>query len=132
MNNVTTTRRPIAVALANRFLWELLLTDKWDHIFLGDENRGLTVLPKEISFCPTNDSWRDGSQIEGDSKIISYSEPSIGSCVIIGMKREFVDKKEFWYPNSVLLEMRLLTEELVLRHGSNLVATPPLKVWNKE
>jgi hypothetical protein len=132
MNKVTTTRRPTAVALANKFIWELLLTNKWDHIFLGDENIGLSVFPREISFCPTKDVWTDGSQVEGDSKLISYFEYSIGSCVIVGMRKEFVGSVELWYPNSVLLEMRLLTQDLILRHGSNLVATPPLKVWHKE
>ncbi len=132
MSNVTTARRPTAVALANKFLWELFLTDKWDHIFLGDENTGLSVFPREISFCPTKDVWMDGSQIEGDSKLISYFEYSICSCVIIGMRKEFVDGAELWYPNSVLLDMRLLTQDLILRHGSTLVATPPFKVWYKE
>ena len=135
MNNVTTARRPTAVALANKFLWELLLTNKWDHIFLGDENTGLSVFPREISFCPTKDVWTDGSQAEGDSKLISYfeySEYSISSCVIVGMRKEFVDGTELWYPNSVLLDMRLLAQDLILRHGSSLVATPPLKVWYKE
>jgi hypothetical protein len=131
MNKAITARRPTAVALANKFLWELLLTNMWDHIFIGDENTGLGVFPREISFCPTKDVWTDGSQVEGDSKLISYFEYSVGSYVIVGMRKEFVDSVELWYPNSIQLEMRLLTQDLILRHGSNLVATPPLKVWHK-
>ena len=131
-NKTTAARRPIAVAFSNKFLWQLLLTNTWDHVFLGDENTGLNVLPREISFSPTRDVWADRFQIEGDHKLISYFEDRIGSCIIVGMRREYVDGTELWYPNSVLLEMRLLTRDLILRHGSDLVATPPIKVWNKK
>ena len=132
MKKVTATRRPTAVALANKFLWELLLTNKWDHVFLGDENTGLNVLPREISFCPTKDVWTDGSQVEGDSKLISYFDYSTDSCVIIGMRKEFIGDTELWYPNSVLLTIWLSTQDLILRHGFDLVDTQPLKVWHKE
>lgn len=128
MNTSTAQRRPIAVALANRFLWQLLLTDTWDHVFLGDIN----VFPRELSFCPTKDVWKDGAQIEGDTKLISYFEYSIGSCVILGMMRDRCEGVELWYPNSIVLDMRILRKDLVDRHGSPRLITPPIKVWNKK
>lgn len=119
---------PIAVALSEKFLWEVMLTNTWDHLFLGDENTGLPVLPREISFCPTERSWCEATN---GGKIIYYSEPSTHSIVTVGMRKETVDDVSLWYPDHIYFHIEVVDTRLHKKTGSRLV-TPSFSVWHKD
>ena len=110
MESEMSSKFPLAVALSEKFLWEVLLTDKWHKSFIRDIT-GRDYFLFDLSFCPTQRYWRDDHQIDGDDKVVVYVEPSTTSTVIIGMRREYLDEQELWYPNSISMDILILSKK---------------------
>lgn len=126
----TTCKFPLTIALAEKFLWEVLLTEKWDHIFLGDENTGLPVLPRQLSFCPTKRSWESSDNIEACT--VTYLEPSISSRVTIGMRYGTEDEAPgLLWPSSISFDVSILDLSLAQQLGIEKLVTPKILVWHK-
>jgi hypothetical protein len=120
----------MSVALAEKFLWEVFLTEKWDHIFLGDENTGLPILPRQLSFCPTKRSWESGHGL--DACTVTYLEPSINSRVTIGMHYEKEDEVPgLLWPSSISFDVSILNIPLTQQLCIQKLVTPKIMVWRK-
>ncbi len=128
----TSSRRPIAVALAEKFFWQIFLTDEWDHVFKSDRVPKFPIMPRELSFCPTLVVWRDDKQVLGDDKLVVYYEPAINSTVILGMQKEKEGDTEFWYLNSVLFDVKILDKHKAQACGASVLVVPPIKVWYRD
>ena len=97
---------------------------------IGDENTGLPIMPRELSFCPTVRSWREAIS---DGKIILYSDPSTCSTVTVGMRREKVSGSDVWYPDYISFSLEIIDNELREKLGllSRLI-TSNIVVWNEK
>jgi hypothetical protein len=120
----------MTVALAEKFFWEVFLTEKWDHLFFGDENTRLPILPRQLSFCPTKRSWESGSGVEACT--VTYLEPNIDSRVTIGMRygKENEAPGLLW-PYSVSFDVSILNRPLAQKLGIEKLLTPKIRVWYK-
>lgn len=120
----------MTVALAEKFLWEVFLTEKWDHLFLGYENIGLPILPRQLSFCPTKRSWESGPDDEPCT--VTYLEPNINSRVTVGMR--YNEKSEvpgLLWPGSISFDVSILNIPLAQKLGIEKLITPKMQVWYK-
>lgn len=120
---------PIAVALAEKFLWEVLLTSKWDHVF-----EGAPILPRELSFCPTVRNVGDVHQRSRKTKeletvkSVSFQEPSIKAMVLVYMAPETFDGNTVWIPDMVGLNLPILDKATQERLGYSAISCEMLPV----
>ncbi len=107
---------PAALAQADKFLWEVFLTDKWDHVFRNaNPNHGVIhfpILPRYVPFCPTSRVYteyerpklpsiaRDAFDTE-KARGVSYSDSNKEKVSIV-MVKDIIAKTELWCPGSIL------------------------------
>ncbi len=123
-------KRTLAVALAEKFLWQIFLTEEWDYVFKSDRVPKFPIMPHKLSFVPTLVVWRDDQQVSGDDKLVVYSEPAANGTVILGMMKVLDDGIECWYPNSVSFEIAILDAHKARACGTSMLVIPPIKVWH--
>jgi hypothetical protein len=125
----TSCKIPMTVALAEKFLWEVFLTEKWDHIFFGDENNRLPILPRQLSFCPTKRSW---GKEEGVACSVTYIEPNIDSRVTVRMRYSREDEVlGLLWPDSISFDVSILNIPLRQQLGIEKLTTSKIKVRRK-
>jgi hypothetical protein len=125
-------RRGIPVALAEKFFWEVFLTEQWNHIFQKQP-----LLPHQMKgVCPTErQSWA-GKQCEGDLVVVRFLEEcgDTNSVVTIGMRGECMEERHpeiyLWYPNSLTIDILIHEKRLWDIAGSRL-QIPTTLVWFK-
>ncbi len=131
----TKSKLPRNISLAVKFLWEVMLTPDWDHLF-----KEMPIPPhKNVGgFCPNEIDWGNDSQLEGDSKLVEFREIGFGSSrtystVVVGMRPEKIDKLiSWWYPNSIQGNIRVFSKDLIKLVGSDTLVIPPTRVWFKD
>lgn len=123
MESEMSSRFPLAVALSEKFLWEVFLTDKWHNCLIRNSS-GVDYFLYELSFCPTQRYWRDDRQVSGDDKIIVYAEPNNSSTVIVGMRKEYAGEQELWYPNSISMDVLILKKRLNFSGDARFLSSP--------
>lgn len=119
-----TVKFPISVALAQKFLWEVFLTEKWDHLF-REGVQPLTLMPREASpFCPTEISWEETEHLDGYKlKTITFSAPQTREYVFVLMRGLRIEESVLWYPNGIKLDNILVYNlKLVRKHGERIHA----------
>lgn len=132
MSGTTTRCLSKPMAFANTFLGQLLFSDAWDHIFLGDEGTGYEILPRDTSFCTEKFVTHSGSsQLEGDNIVVHFFQYDGGSTISVGMKKVVEGNRDIWKPNSISIEILLIDQELAKRNGSKRLSVPVIKVWEK-
>lgn len=120
---------PIAVVLAEKFLWEVLLTTKWDHVF-----KGFPILPRELSFCPTERHASDlhkRSRKNGKPEVVKsvfFKEPSVKAVVIVYMAQETLGKSAIWTPDEIGLSLPILDKATQERLGYGAIQCEMLPV----
>ncbi len=120
-----TVKLPISVALAQKFVSEVFLTDKWDFIFRGGE-KPLTLMPRDASpLCPTEISWEDTEYLEGNKlKVVTFSCPQTREYVFVVMRGVRVEETVLWYPSVLKLDNILVHDQkLARKHGERIYFT---------
>lgn len=120
-----TVKLPLSVALAQKFVSEVFLTDKWDHLFRGGE-KPLTLMPREASpLCPTEISWDETQHLDGYKlKVVTFSSPQTREHVFVTMRGFRIEESVLWYPNGIKLDNILVhKKELAQKHGERIHAT---------
>lgn len=121
-----------AEALAEKFFWQMMLTDTWDHLFAGDpdgESFKMSLRPREALFHPSQ-RWTSKAVDRLIGNDVERVFAGDRSRVMVGMCKEEVFGPDLWYPNSVRLEL-FLSGDLAKKYGQ-LVSSPILKVWTKK
>lgn len=123
-----TVKLPISVALAQKFVSEVFLTDKWDDLFKKENHpnvgdKPLPVMPRIASpFCPTEISWEDTEEVdEMKYKMVTFSAPQTREYVFVLMRGETVDNTVLWHPHNLRLDNILVHNmELARKHGQRI------------
>lgn len=129
MNQVIFT---MSVTIARRFVEQVFLTDRWDHLF-REREPPLTVIPRDASpFCYTEISWGDSRKAEGcELKEVVFSAPQTSERVHVVMRGEWTDGRTLWYPHSIKFDLMAYKVELAHRHGNRII-TPTYIVRDKK
>ena len=129
-DHVTSFRLPQNITPAQVFLWEMLLTNKWDHLF----PESFPILPRQNrGFCPTFIKIYAGSQLAGDEKLVEFVDESFGSRFVIGMRSKRINSAvSSWHPNSIKGSMRLMLKEDMQRLAKEIIEIPLTKVEEKK
>jgi hypothetical protein len=125
----TNIRYPAPVALAEVFLWQVFLSEKWNHLFVGPGSAGLQVLPQQLSFVPNKRKW--GRGLSNDLFTVIYEEGSF-SRVTVGMRANREDERPgLLWPGTVKFEVLIFSKDLVSELGTEKIVTEPITVWRK-
>lgn len=116
--------RPLPAALAEKFLWEVLLTDKWNHLF----EEKFPIFPKQLNFCPTKRTWGRGLN-EDIYAVIFEEENRWGSRVVVGMRANKPNERAgLLWPASISLDIFILDKRISARVGFERFVTPRIVV----
>lgn len=124
--------KPVQVALAEKFFWEIFLTDKWDYLFKNSK-----ILPRQThNHAPRIITWGAGEYVKGDTEVVHLIEANGAdtSMVTIGMQVEPGTRhnsnggKYPWHPNSVKIDVYLHPDDQAEFNASRLVI-PITKVF---
>lgn len=122
---------PIAVALAEKFLWQVFLTTMWDHLFEENptfQTTALPILPNKLSFCPTSRVWREIPCHGRPVKEIDFREPSIRAHVQVRMKRSSLS--EPYRPSTITFDIPVLDGHRAHNAGVERLKTDTVIVWH--
>lgn len=131
LKRITRSKQPLAVALAEKFAWEVFLTDKWDHLFASHN----MPLPRKIaSFCVTSKAWCRGQQLDGDERLVHFEENSMHTEVTVGMRpgKGPFEVSGAWYPNSIAMYVPFIYKGDVERFGGTHLVTEAIRVVYKD
>ncbi len=112
------------MALAEKFLWEVLLTPKWDHVF-----EGFPILPRELSFCPTERNWYPQHQLNRKTRepelvrMVSFHEQSTKSLVLVSMAEEKMEVSSIWVPDGMGFILAILDKSVRERMGYDRISS---------
>lgn len=131
-----------ALALAEKFLWEVFLTKKWDHVFRNKNPEhqilDFPVLPRELSFCPTerfcmefNQRSREGDGFES-ARMIQYKDRELGASVYVFMGQDVPGKTTLWSPYLITFDrLPILDKKIVDRIGYSGISATDIPIWEK-
>lgn len=122
---------PVSTRIAQKFFWEVFLTEKWDHLFTKEYE--LPCLPRNISFSPSEivvvDIKRDfaGCTPESlqDVRVISFKDTETNSEVLVILLKMVSG-------TDVVNRISWVIESVCINFPSHSFVVGPVPIWEKK
>ena len=100
------------VALSEKFLWQVLLTNQWNYLFQGSPCYW-SVFPCQLSFCPRERVWHETNpQGKHEYKRVIYRQETTKSQVVVTMFQDHSMTARSWFPALISIDLLVLDMQL--------------------